>query len=125
MKRCPSPECTHLARFGRVAEYRDDAVACSDCGGPLEAGEAPATGDAAFRELVTVYEAPDPIRGHLLESILLDRGIPAVVVGDALAGALGELPAPVLQIRVQVPPAYVQEAEALARSFERGELALE
>jgi len=121
MKHCADPDCPQLVRFGRVAEYRDEASVCADCGGALAPGEAPSSlGEPAFRELVTIYDAPDPIRGHLLRGMLEEREIPCVVVGDALAGAIGELPATVLQVRVQVPPEFATQAAEIARDFDRG-----
>lgn len=121
MKHCPNQECTHLVRVERIAEFKDEAEACSDCGGALVVGEAPPSLEPAFRALVTVYEAPDPIRGHLLRTILEDREIPAVVVGDDLTGAIGELPATVLQVRVQVEPEHASAAAAIAIAFDRGD----
>jgi hypothetical protein len=120
MKHCSNTECAHLIRFNRIAEYRDEAVTCSDCGGSLSDGEVPDPKNVSFRELVTIYESQDQIRGHLLRSLLEQREIPAVVIGDALGAAVGELP--VLTVRVQVPPEFVREASRLALAFDAGEL---
>ena len=124
MKHCVNPDCEHRRRFGRIAEYRDDCTECSDCGEGLAPGEAPSPdrGRPEFLDLVTIYEPPEPVRGHLLRGILESRGIPAFVIGDALTGAIGELPATVLQVRVQVPREFSFEAAEVAESFERGEL---
>jgi hypothetical protein len=42
--------------------------------------------------LVEVYRAKDSVQAHLLRSALEDEGIRAVVEGDLLQGALGEVP---------------------------------
>ena len=51
MKHCANPDCAHVLRFGRVAEYRDEATRCTDCDGELVEG-------AALDE----EPAPDPVR---------------------------------------------------------------
>ena len=122
MKHCPNRDCTHLRRFDRIAEYREAATSCSDCDGVLALGPPPEPEPEAFRELVTIYVAPDSVRAHLLKSLLTDLGMTAVVIGDALGAAVGELPATVLNVRVQVPPESAAEAAQLARDFDRGEL---
>ncbi len=43
-------------------------------------------------KLVEVYRARDNIQAHLLKSGLADSGIQAVVEGDFLQGALGDIP---------------------------------
>ncbi len=121
MKHCPNPDCSHLHRFGRIGEFRDDWSECSDCGTTLAWGDAPEAAPPQFRDLVTIYEAPDSIRGHLLRGILEDQEIPTVVIGDRLAGALGELPATVLNVRVQVPLEFAAQATEIASAFDRGE----
>jgi hypothetical protein len=120
VKHCSNRECAHLIRFNRIAEYRDVAVTCSDCARSLTDGEAPEQRNVEFQELVTIYESQDQIRGHLLRSLLEQREIAAVVIGDALGAAVGELP--VLTVRVQVPPEFVREASRLALAFDAGEL---
>ena len=82
MKHCPDPECPQLVRFDRVSEYRDEASVCADCGGTLATGEAPSSlAEPAYPELVTIYDAPDPIRGHPLPGLPEDR-----VDDDTMAG---------------------------------------
>jgi Putative prokaryotic signal transducing protein len=44
------------------------------------------------RRLVEVYRAKDSVQAHLLRSALEEMGIRAVVEGDLLQGALGEIP---------------------------------
>ena len=44
------------------------------------------------RRLVEVYRAKDSVQAHLLRSGLEEMGIRAIVEGDLLQGALGEIP---------------------------------
>ena len=44
------------------------------------------------RRLAEVYRAKDSAQAHLLKSALEDAGIRALVEGDLLQGALGEIP---------------------------------
>ncbi|MCE7031071.1 DUF2007 domain-containing protein [Lysobacter sp. GX 14042] len=64
----------------------------------------------------TVYEAANLIDAHLVRHALEGIGIPVFLAGEALAGAMGELPLFGL-VRVQVPdvawPAARAEVEAL------------
>ena len=114
MRHCANPECAHLVRFGRIAEYRDDIESCSDCGASLSPGEAPRPEPPAFRELVTIYRAADGIQAHLVRTRLEEEGIPVVIRGEALMGAVGELPATLLDVEVQVPPEFASRARKLA-----------
>ncbi len=78
----------------------------------------------------TVYEAANLIDAHLVRHALEGLGIPVFLAGEALAGAMGELPLFGL-IRVQVPdvawPRAREEVEALGLGGEAqqsgGELA--
>jgi hypothetical protein len=40
-----------------------------------------------------VYEAADRVEAQILKDFLRDQGIPSVMFGDYLSGAVGELPA--------------------------------
>lgn len=64
----------------------------------------------------TVYEAANIIDAHLVRHALEGLGIPVFLAGEALAGAMGELPLFGV-IRVQVPdvawPAARAEVESL------------
>jgi len=121
MKHCANPECDHVRRFGRIAEYRDEITSCSDCGESLVPGPAPELESVEYQELVTIYVAQNSVRGHLLRSLLEERWIPVVVTGDVLNAAVGELPATVLNVQVKVPPEFAEEATEIARAFDRGD----
>lgn len=112
MKFCPNGECPHLARFARIGEFLDSVDLCSDCGAPLEEGEAPPAMVTEYRELTTICETSDLVRANILRSVLSAAGIPAHVSGGALQGALGELPVTVF--RVQVSLEHAESARELA-----------
>jgi hypothetical protein len=70
--------------------------------------------------LVEVYRAKDSPQAHLLRSALEDAGIRALVEGDLLQGAVGELPvgwatAP----RIMVEESDATHARALLKRWER------
>ena len=121
MKHCPNPDCDHLTRFGRISEFVDTAETCSDCAAPLAPGEAPRLEPPAYRELVTVYKAADGIQAHLIRGLLEEEGIPVFIRGEALMGAIGELPATLLDVEVQVPPEFSERARELALESERAD----
>jgi hypothetical protein len=122
MKHCPNDACPHLIRFGRVSEFRDKILRCSDCRTRLVPGDAPLPEPATFHELVTIYSAADAVQAHLVKGVLEAEGIPVHIGGEALLGAIGELPATVLQVTVQVPPPFAAEARELALRCESGRL---
>ena len=63
-----------------------------------------------------VYEAANLIDAHLVRHALEAAGIPAFVRGEALLGAVGELPACGL-VAVCVPGACWPEAHALVQAL--------
>lgn len=68
----------------------------------------------------TVYEAANLIDAHLVRHALEGIGIPVFLAGEALAGAMGELPLFGL-IRVQVPDVAWPEARAEVEALGLGE----
>jgi len=118
MKHCPNAECENVTRFGRVSEFVDATLVCSDCGATLVPGEASRPEPPGYRELITVYKAADGIQAHLVRGVLEGEGIPVSIRGEALMGAVGELPATMLDVEVQVPPEYASRARELALECE-------
>ena len=110
MKHCPNADCSYLARYDRVAEYVDGIEVCSDCGSPLRHGAAPQMPPPEYRELEAVYETSSQIQAYLIRSILEGGDLTVHVAGEALQGALGELPPTMPSLRVQVLPEEVQLA---------------
>lgn len=96
---------------------------CSDCDTPLQLGEPPEPPDPSpsYRELVTIYQAANPVQANLIRAVLEADGIVVHLKGEMLTGAIGELPANFAYVEVQVPPESVTRARELALQVERGE----
>ena len=57
--------------------------------------------EATTRQVKTVYTASNTIEAHLVKILLNGEGIEALISGDYLQGAMGELPAVnALQVKV-------------------------
>ncbi len=120
MKHCPNQDCENLVRHGSIAEFFDIVDVCTDCGTPLVPGEAPRPEPPTYRELETIYQAADGTQAHLIRAALEEEGIPVNISGEALMGAVGELPATMLQVEVQVPPEFAVRAREIALQCETG-----
>jgi len=120
MKHCPNPECENAVVHGRIGEFLDTVDVCPDCGTSLEPGEAPRPEPPVFRDLKTIYKAADGTQAHLIRVALESEDIPVHIAGEALMGAVGELPATMLQVEVQVPPEFAQRAREIALQCEKG-----
>jgi hypothetical protein len=120
MKHCPNPECENAVVHGRIGEFLDTADVCPDCGTALSPGEAPRPEPPVFRDLKTIYKAADGTQAHLIRVALESEDIPVHIAGEALMGAVGELPATMLQVEVQVPPEFAQRAREIALQCEKG-----
>ena len=118
MKHCNNLDCPGLERDGRPAEFRDDAARCADCGAELKTGPAPSLPPPEYAELETVYTATDPPLAHLIRGALEAAGIEAVLQGEALAGAIGELPVTMREVRIQVAPEFAERAREIALQVE-------
>jgi len=120
MKHCANQDCENLVRHGVIAEFFDIIDVCPDCGTHLSPGEAPRPEPPTFHELQTIYQAADGIQAHLVKAALEEAGIPVHISGEALMGAVGELPATLLQVEVQVPPEFAVRAREIALQCEIG-----
>jgi hypothetical protein len=120
MKHCPNLDCTNAVLHGTIGEFFDVADVCPDCGTALAPGEAPRPEPPVFRELETIYEAADGTQAHMIRVALEAEDIPVHIAGEALMGAVGELPATMLQVEVQVPPEFVERARKIALQCEKG-----
>ncbi|MFK7895604.1 MAG: DUF2007 domain-containing protein [Myxococcota bacterium] len=122
MKHCGNLNCPGRARDGVVPEYRDEVARCLDCDEPLSFGLAPdrVVDDPGleFVEWKTVFIAPNAGIGRLVGNAIEEEGIPVYVKGEALQGAIGELPATVSQVEVQAPVERFEEAREIALWFE-------
>lgn len=119
-KHCPNERCPGLARDGVVPEFVDALERCVDCGTRLIRGEAipEPPPPLEYVDLRTVFIASDVVQGHLLRSLLEIEGIPVHLKGEGLRAAVGELPADVTRVEVQVPFEREDEARKIAARFE-------
>jgi hypothetical protein len=88
-------------------------------GSPQFSGWGPAGRETGTAAMKVVYCAANPIDAHLVRHALEDAGLPAFVLGESLAGGVGELPLHGL-IRVCVPEAAWPEADAIVQSLGLG-----
>ena len=119
-RHCPNPECPGLARDGIQPEFVDSVSACVDCGGTLMQGASSndAPEGARFNEFRTVFIAADAVQAHLVKGLIESEKIYVYLRGESLSGAVGELPATVTQIEVQVSSDDFVEAREIALQFE-------
>jgi hypothetical protein len=71
-----------------------------------------------FTEYETIFIAGDPVQAHLVRGIVEAEGIIVYLKGEALASALGELPATVRQVEVQVPVESASRGRLIVSRFE-------
>ncbi len=85
--RCPNPTCPFIARHGRSASYRADAVRCSDCGAALidDDGAAPST-SVAGAHVAPAAALPFPL--SVVAAVVVS------VLAAAVAPALSFVPLP-------------------------------
>ncbi|MFG6412332.1 DUF2007 domain-containing protein [Roseateles sp. DC23W] len=69
----------------------------------------------------TLYEAANAIEAHMLVDVLKQEGIEAHIQGEALQGAMGEVPAARL-VRLLVEDAHYPAARAIIERWERTEV---
>ena len=119
-RHCPNSDCPGLARDGTVPEFVDTVEACVDCGGSLMTGRAPTDPHEGpgYSDFRTVFIATDSVQAHLVKGLIESEKIRVYLRGEALSGAVGELPATVMQIEVQVPSEDYLEAREVALRFE-------
>ncbi|TDJ46058.1 MAG: DUF2007 domain-containing protein [Gammaproteobacteria bacterium] len=70
------------------------------------------------KAFVQVYRAANSTEAHLLKGLLEQYGMPVRMFGEGLAGGLGELPADVMQVDIEVPVGYRQYARELIEEYE-------
>lgn len=67
---------------------------------------------------VSVYRAANSAEGHLIKGMLEQYGMLVRVSGDGLSSGVGELPADVMQVEIQVQPGYRDLARQLIHEYE-------
>ena len=119
-KHCADPECPGRIRDGVAPEFRDDVERCLDCGSTLMRGAAPVDPPERprFVDLRTVLFASDAVQAHLVRGLIEAEQIRVYLKGEALSSAIGELPATVRQIEVQVAAADFDNARRIVMQFE-------
>jgi hypothetical protein len=70
---------------------------------------------------VLAYRAANSVEAHLVRHVLEANDIPVEIVGEGLAGAVGELPVDVLQLEIRTPPEFADQARALIESYQNRE----
>lgn len=65
-----------------------------------------------------LYEAADRIEAQMLSDFLRSEGIPSVLLGDALSGGAGELPANIFPCLWLVKDEQYQRARRLTEEFQ-------
>lgn len=71
-----------------------------------------------FNDFDTVFIAADPVQAHLVRGLIEADGIHVYLKGESLSSAIGELPANVGQIQVQVAPEHRERAREIVMRFE-------
>lgn len=69
-------------------------------------------------EFVRVYRAANSTEGHLIKGMLEHHGMLVRIFGDGLSSGVGELPADVLQVEIQVEQGYRELARRLISEYE-------
>jgi hypothetical protein len=72
----------------------------------------------ASNAFVRVYRAANSTEGHLIKGMLEQHGMLVRVFGDGLSSGVGELPADVIQVEIQVQPGYRELARQLIQEYE-------
>jgi hypothetical protein len=70
------------------------------------------------KEFIRVYRASNSTEGHLIKGMLEQYGMLVRIFGDGLSSGVGELPADVMQVEIQVQPGYRELARQLIHEYE-------
>lgn len=118
---CANPECPGLVRDGVAPEYVDSVPVCLDCGERLMRGAVPPASHERprYTDYTTVFIAADSIQANVVASLLRAEELVVHLKGEPLTGAIGELPANLTQIEVQVPSEDAERAREFVLRFER------
>jgi len=73
----------------------------------------------ASKEFIRVYRASNSAEGHLIKGMLEQHGMPVRLFGDGLSSGVGDLPADVMQVEIQVQPGYRELARQLIHEYEK------
>jgi len=67
---------------------------------------------------IAVYSAANATEAHVIKGMLEQHGIHVRLSGEGLSSGMGELPADVVEVQVQVPPGFRQLARDLLQEYE-------
>ncbi len=65
-----------------------------------------------------IYQADNLIQAHCIKGLLEQAGIDVNLQGEALQGAIGELPAVGMSVDIRVEQAKLKQAKQLIQTFE-------
>lgn len=71
-----------------------------------------------MKDHTLIYQAANSIQAHCIKGMLEQTGIEVTLTGEALQGAVGELPATGLTIDLYIHPAQMPRAEKLISMYE-------
>ena len=66
-----------------------------------------------------IYHAANSLEAHMLKGAFEVSGIAVQLQGEALAGALGELPATALEVTVLVPAQHLVQAQQILLDYQQ------
>ncbi|GAA3544275.1 DUF2007 domain-containing protein [Zobellella aerophila] len=69
---------------------------------------------------IPVYEASNSLEAHTLKGALEVVGIAVQLRGEALSGALGELPANAVEVTLLIRPADLERAQQVLAGYRQG-----
>lgn len=75
----------------------------------------------AMSEWISIYQAANSLEAHMLKGALEVAGIRVQLRGEALAGALGELPANAIEVMLLVKPRDLESARRLLARYQEDE----
>ena len=72
-------------------------------------------------EWISIYQAANSLEAHMLKGALEVAGIEVRLKGEALAGALGELPANAIEVTLLVRPRDIEPARLILARYKQDE----
>lgn len=66
----------------------------------------------------TLYRSNNLLTIHCLKGLLAQSNIEVEILGEALVGAMGDIPIPETEIRLQVQPHHFKKAQSVIDQFE-------
>jgi hypothetical protein len=73
-----------------------------------------------MNEWIPVYQATNSLEAHTLKGSLEVSGVTVQLQGEALSGALGELPANAVEVTLLVRAQDLEQARKILESYRRG-----